>query len=46
MFQPDYIARLIELGEDDARARSGDIERFLGPGGDGAAAKSATPTAR
>ena len=30
MFQPDYIARLIELGEADARARAADIERFLG----------------
>jgi NTE family protein len=33
MFQPDYIARLIELGEADARARATDIERFLGLGG-------------
>jgi NTE family protein len=31
MFQPDYIARLIELGEADARARNADIEAFLGP---------------
>jgi hypothetical protein len=30
MFQPDYIARVIELGEADARARAADIERFLG----------------
>jgi NTE family protein len=29
MFQPDYIGRLIELGEADARARSGDIAAFL-----------------
>jgi NTE family protein len=33
MFQPDYIARLIELGEADARVRAADIERFLGLGG-------------
>jgi NTE family protein len=30
MFQPDYIARLIDLGEADARARAADVERFLG----------------
>jgi NTE family protein len=30
MFQPDYIARVMELGEADARARAADIERFLG----------------
>ena len=29
MFQPDYIARLIELGESDARARSDEIDTFL-----------------
>jgi NTE family protein len=29
MFQPDYIARLISLGEEDARARAGEIEGFL-----------------
>ena len=29
MFQPDYIGRLIELGEADARARSGEIAAFL-----------------
>jgi NTE family protein len=39
MFQPDYIARLIELGEADARARAADIERFLGPPGDGTASR-------
>jgi NTE family protein len=31
MFQPDYLARLIELGETDARARMGEIESFLAP---------------
>jgi NTE family protein len=30
MFQPDYIARVIAIGEADARARAADIERFLG----------------
>ncbi len=30
MFQEDYIARLIELGEMDARARAEEIDRFLG----------------
>lgn len=30
MFQPDYVARLIALGESDARARANDIDAFLG----------------
>ena len=29
MFQPDYLGRLIELGEADAEARADDIDRFL-----------------
>jgi NTE family protein len=29
MFQPDYIARAIELGESDAQARSAEIDDFL-----------------
>jgi hypothetical protein len=29
MFQPDYIARAIDLGESDARAHSGEIDAFL-----------------
>jgi NTE family protein len=29
MFQPDYIAKLIELGESDARARSQEIAAFI-----------------
>ena len=29
MFQQDYIARLIELGENDARARADEIDAFL-----------------
>jgi NTE family protein len=29
MFQPDYIARVIELGEADARARSAEIDAFI-----------------
>ena len=29
MFQPDYIGRLIELGEEDARARAAEIDAFL-----------------
>ena len=29
MFQPEYIARLIELGEADARARAATIDAFL-----------------
>lgn len=29
MFQPDYIAKLIELGEADARRRAADIDAFI-----------------
>ncbi len=29
MFQPDYLTRLIEIGEQDAEARSPEIEAFL-----------------
>lgn len=29
MFQPDYLSRLIELGEKDAEARAPEIDRFL-----------------
>ena len=29
MFQPNYLSRLIELGEADAEARAGEIEAFL-----------------
>ena len=29
MFQPDYIGRLIDLGEADARARAAEIDAFL-----------------
>ncbi len=29
MFQPDYLTRLIRLGEQDAQARAGEIEAFL-----------------
>jgi NTE family protein len=29
MFQPDYLRRLLELGEEDAAARAGEIEAFL-----------------
>jgi NTE family protein len=32
MFQPDYLARVIELGERDADARAGEIDRFLALG--------------
>jgi hypothetical protein len=30
MFQTDYVKRLIELGEADAKARLPEIRRFLG----------------
>ena len=32
MFQPEYLARLIELGEADARARAAEIDAFLAAG--------------
>ena len=31
MFQPDYLAKLIELGENDAHVRAEEIEAFLRP---------------
>ncbi len=30
MFQPDYLRRLMQLGEEDAAERAGEIEKFLG----------------
>jgi NTE family protein len=30
MFQPDYLSRLIELGEQDAESRKQEILDFLG----------------
>ncbi|MFO1011223.1 MAG: patatin-like phospholipase family protein [Planctomycetota bacterium] len=32
MFQPDYIARLVELGEKDGAARADELDRFLAGG--------------
>jgi NTE family protein len=29
MFQPDYVARLVDLGESDARARADEVDAFL-----------------
>jgi hypothetical protein len=29
LFQPDYIGRLIEIGEADAEARAEEIEEFI-----------------
>ncbi len=29
MFQPDYLAHLIEIGYEDAEARRGEIDAFL-----------------
>jgi NTE family protein len=31
MLQPEYLARLIELGEADARSRAAEIDGFLAP---------------
>lgn len=41
MFQPEYLARLIELGEADARARAAEIDAFLHPADALSAAASA-----
>jgi NTE family protein len=30
MFQPDYLKRLQQLGEEDAAERAGEIEKFVG----------------
>jgi NTE family protein len=43
MFQPDYIAKLIELGEADARARSAEIDAFIRQEAD---ARRVRPTVR
>lgn len=41
MFQPDYIARLVEIGERDALAREDDLRRLVGGSDAGSDASSA-----
>ncbi len=40
LFQPDYLERIMQIGEEDAEARAADIEAFLGPAETNAAAAS------
>jgi hypothetical protein len=42
LFQPDYIGRLIELGEADAEARADEINEFIRFGTAGVAADDST----
>lgn len=41
LFQPDYLRRLMELGEADARAHADEIATFLRPGSHGPVARAA-----
>jgi NTE family protein len=43
LFQPDYISRLIELGDADAEARADEIDVFIRAGTDGAAEQQPDP---
>ena len=43
LFQPDYISRLIELGDADAEARADEIDVFIRSGIDGAAEQEPDP---
>ncbi len=43
LFQPDYITRLIEIGEADAEARSEEIDAFLSDEQGQGAASSVQP---
>jgi NTE family protein len=44
LFQPDYIGRLIEIGEADAEARADEIDEFLRAGAVSATGDRAEPT--
>ncbi len=44
LFQPDYIGRLIEIGEADARARADEIDAFIRAGTASAAGNGPDPT--
>ena len=45
LFQPDYIGRLIELGEADAAARADEIDAFIRAGTDDADGEGPDPSA-
>ena len=44
LFQPDYIGRLIEIGEADAEARADEIDEFIRAGTTSAAVNGPDPT--
>jgi len=44
LFQPDYISRLIELGESDAEARADEINAFIQDETASAEAEKSDPT--
>ena len=44
LFQPDYIAQLIEIGEEDAKARADEIDAFIRTGNSSAAGDGSDPT--
>jgi len=44
LFQPDYIGRLIEIGEADAEARADEIDEFIRAGTPSAAEEEPEPT--
>ena len=44
LFQPEYIGRLIELGEADAEARADEIDSFIRSGTTGAVGDGPDPT--
>jgi NTE family protein len=44
LFQPDYIGRLIEIGEADAKARADEIDAFIRAGTDSAPGNGPDPT--
>ena len=45
LFQPDYIGRLIELGESDAESRAAEIDAFIRAGAPSTASDEPDPTA-
>jgi NTE family protein len=44
LFQPDYIAPLIDIGEEDAKARADEIDAFIRTGNSSAAGDGSDPT--